>query len=135
MIKAPYIIWKDDYSVGQNELDAHHYRMFTIINELYEAIGSSTSDKKVMVLIKEALEYSQRHFEAEEALMRLVHYPGLEEQQRAHREYVIMVAKLAHEDVLNPSLLLEDLLLFLKKWWLNHILTLDMKYVPFLKEK
>jgi hemerythrin len=43
--------------------------------------------------------------------------------------------RLAQEDADNLTVLSEDLLQFLKKWWLNHILTIDKKYVPFLKEK
>lgn len=135
MTNLPYIVWKDGYSVGHNELDAHHHHMFTIINELYEAIGRSTSDKSVTALLKEAHEYSQRHFEAEEDLMRQAHYSGLEEQQGAHRGYVRTLARLAHEAVLNPSAPSEDLLHFLKEWWLYHIRTMDMNYVPFLKGK
>lgn len=135
MTKAPYIIWKDEYSVVQNDLDTHHYRMFMIINELYEVIGSLTSDEKVKALLKEAIEYSESHFKAEEELMRQAHYSGLKEQQLAHRGYVQTLTKLAQEDLDNPSVLSEDLLQFLKKWWLNHILTTDKKYVPFLKEK
>ncbi len=135
MAKAPYIIWKDEYSVDQNELDTHHYRMFAIINELYEAMGGLTSDEKISSLLNEALEYSQSHFKAEEEEMRLAHYPGLEEQQIMHRVYVKMLTKLAQEDMGNPSILSEDLLQFLKKWWMNHILTIDKKYVPFLKKK
>lgn len=134
MTKPPYIIWKDEYSVTQNELDTHHYHMFSIINELYESIGNLTSDEKVKALLNEAREYSQSHFEAEEELMRQGHYPGLEEQQLAHRSYEKTLARLAQEDMDNPSVLSEDLLQFLKKWWLSHILTLDKKYVPFLKE-
>ncbi len=135
MTKIPYIIWKDEYSVDQNELDSHHYRMFEIINELYELLGSLDSDEKVMALLNEAREYSRTHFEAEENLMRLGQYPGLEEQQQAHRGYVKTLAILTQESMDNVSVLSEDLLLFLKKWWLNHILTIDKKYVPFLKEK
>lgn len=134
MTKVPYIIWKDDYSVGRNDLDTHHHRMFAIINELYEAVGSSNSEN-VSTLLKEAREYSQMHFQAEEELMRLAHYPGLDEQQRAHRGYVRTLVRLANENALNPSALSEDLLQFLKEWWLNHILILDMDYVPLLKDK
>jgi hemerythrin-like metal-binding protein len=75
------------------------------------------------------------HFQAEEELMRLAHYPGLDEQQRAHRGYVRTLVRLANENALNPSALSEDLLQFLKEWWLNHILILDMGYVQLLKDK
>lgn len=87
-----------------------------------------------MELIKEAYEYSQRYFEAEEDLMRLAKYPGLEWQRRAHRGYLWTLARLAREDLLKPPALSKDLLHFLKEWWLKHILTMDMNYVPLLKE-
>jgi len=135
MTKIPYIIWKDECSVDQNELDSHHYRMFEIINELYELLGSLDSEEKVIALLNEAREYSQTHFKAEEELMRLAHYDGLDEQQQAHRGYIKTLDILAQEDADNLTVLSEDLLQFLKKWWLNHILTIDKKYVPFLKEK
>jgi|GEM_PF-2103037 len=87
MAKAPYIIRKDDYSVHQRELDLHHRRIVEIVNELREAIGHATSDKDVMALLIEVREYSQKHFDAEEELMRHAYYPGFEEQRRAHLGY------------------------------------------------
>lgn len=134
MTKAPYIIWKDDYSVHRNELDLHHRRIVEIINELHEAIGCLAADEDVAALLREVREYAQKHFIAEEGLMEKAHYPGLDEQRQAHLGYIKTVARLSHEDAQAPSVLSESLLRFLKEWWLNHILSVDMKYVPFLKD-
>jgi len=133
MTKVPYIIWKDEYEVDQGELDSQHYRLFEIINKLYEATRSSASND-VLALLHEVREYSQRHFAAEEKLLRQVHYPGLLEQQQAHRGYVSTLATISSEYYDNPSVLSEDLLLFLKNWWLYHIRTKDMEYIPYLKQ-
>ena len=134
MTKTPYIIWRDDYSVGNDEMDMHHNRMFGIINDLYERMRDSTSESNATDLLKKAREYAQMHFVAEEALIGLTQYPGLEEQRQAHRGYVRALTKLANENALSENALSEDLLHFLKEWWLNHILRMDMNYVPFLKK-
>jgi hemerythrin-like metal-binding protein len=135
MNKTPYIIWEDDYLVGNDEMDMHHNRMFGIINDLYEMMRDSASGSNVTDLLKRTLEYAQMHFVAEETLIGSTQYPGLEEQRQAHRGYVRALTKLVNENALSENALAEDLLHFLKEWWLNHILRMDMNYVPFLRKK
>ena len=135
MARNLYIIWKDEYSVSHDELDRHHQYLFTVINELYEAMGSSSPSAKITLLLKNALEYAQMHFEAEEKVMSLAQYPHLVEQENAHRTYARRVEELMSQSRVTPSVLSEDLLLFLKEWWLNHILKMDKAYAPYLKKQ
>lgn len=113
----------------------HHACMFKIINDLFEATRNASINPDVLILFKEAREYAQMHFNAEEYLMREVQYPGLLDQIQAHRSYIQMILSIEQEDRSNPKALSEDLLHFLKEWWLDHILKMDMNYVPFLKDK
>jgi hemerythrin len=118
----------------RDELDAHHHRMLTIINELYENMTDPTSESGMADLLKEARKDAMMHFAAEENLMGLARCPGLKEKRQTHRAYEETIARLASENALNEGAFSEDLLHFLKKWWLNHIVTMDKNYAPYLKK-
>ena len=135
MAKTPYIVWKDEYRVSHNTLDRHHQHMFTLINSLYDAMGTPSLKTEVPRLLKNVLDYARVHFEAEEKVMESVQYSGLADQEQAHRTYTRRLEELIRQNRANPDTLSQDLLLLLKEWWLNHILRMDKAYAPFLNKK
>lgn len=128
MTHAPFVVWRNEYLVGQSELDSHHRRMFEIINALYDAILDHATRDHLEALFRQARDYAQMHFRAEEELLRAVHYEGLTEQERAHHGYMRQLDNLLSEAALTEEMPARDLLQFLRKWWLHHILEMDREY-------
>ena len=83
-----------------------------------------------MELLNELKEYTQMHFHDEEEYMESIHYAGLAAQQNAHNAFI---EKLGSIDQLqldeDPEKYLHDLIDFLAKWLIQHILRMD-KQIP-----
>lgn len=135
MIEQPLIVWMDRYSIGHKELDEHHFQMMTIINRLHKFKMSRSLYKNARSLLREAVDYSKRHFEAEETAMHRSMYPELTEHIMAHRRYNKTLSRLIQEYEVDPTNISEEFLKFLKGWWLNHIQTLDIEFGTFLKRR
>ena len=131
MNKNPYVSWKDEYSVGNNVLDAQHQAMFRLLNDLHEALEEGKSDKPVEALVEEAIQYAAIHFRTEERLMTESGYPNLEQHKQTHQEYVRRVDEIRRSAEADAPYVL---FLFLKDWWLNHVTQMDSDYAPSLKK-
>ncbi|GBE29393.1 MAG TPA: bacteriohemerythrin [Euryarchaeota archaeon] len=131
-----FIVWNDKYSVGNDDLDGHHKAIISIINDLYSAIQQQSADSNLKVLLDRLIKYTIYHFKYEEALMEKHSYPGLADHKIVHAQMVKKTTELVNQannatmyhkdDVASSSMT------FLKKWWLDHICVIDVKYKPFL---
>ena len=130
---SQFIVWKPEYSVGDDALDLQHRKMFDIINKLYSQMRSGISNEEIHHQLEEVKTYAQKHFQTEEDAMRDCRYPDLEVHQRAHRKYEQDVQLLIRQRAQQAKALAHDLLSFLKKWWKEHVTNMDQRYAPFLK--
>ena len=127
-----FIVWKDEYRVGHDELDTHHSRMLAIINSLHHAMTTDEAESQLVSIFRSVLDYGQMHFKVEESILRKVQYPNLREHEEMHQAYVQRVTGLMQEHLATSHSLSLDVLQFLKEWWLNHILKMDKAYAPYL---
>lgn len=132
MAGMEFVVWRDEYRTGHDELDRHHRRMFDMINRLYHAAANDATQAELDEMLNEMTEYARIHFKAEEEALNAVKYPLLRDQRRAHEVYVREVDKLRRSPFVPSHALSQDMLRFMKNWWLSHILKMDKEYVPFL---
>ena len=125
------IEWTPDLSTGVPLLDEHHKIVFQWLAEL----ESASADQRTLFgvyAITRLKHYIRDHFTAEEALMRSVSYPWLEEHAAAHAEFRARLGELQirsiQEDISAATVK------FLNEWLTHHIATIDMAYVPYLGE-
>lgn len=132
MTHQSYFIWQDRYSVGHAALDAEHQCMFTLLNNLYTAFQNGQTREALAVMFREAARYAETHFVTEELVLEQAGYPHLAVHQAKHRAYEaeieVMRQRFDHDGEQDAA----ALFLFLKDWWLNHILLEDLEYAPFL---
>jgi hemerythrin len=123
-----FLPWKNEYSVGNDEIDAQHQKLIAMINELHEAMTQGKGSKVVEDIVMKMVEYSRVHFEAEEKMMKKHNYSGLADQITEHQMFI---AK-AHEyevQIKNGSFNVSiSIATFLKDWLTNHILKMDKAY-------
>lgn len=121
-------------SVGVAILDEDHKRIMNLINKLYAAMQEGGGKEALDDIFHDLLVYISLHFEAEEGLFEQTHYPGADEQKAQHSA---MKARVVEEkkkyDLNEKGVLPIEMLLFLKDWWLDHIMNLDRKYATHLK--
>ena len=71
------------FKIEVEAIDADHRRLVEIINEITSAIDEGRAEE-CMHLVPNFIEFSQRHFEREEALLNKHAYPLAEEHRKHH---------------------------------------------------
>lgn len=126
-----YIVWKDSFNIGVNKMDEQHQQFVSYINELYDAIQAGNAEIAITKTIDNVINYVHSHFKAEELLLESINYPLLESQIKQHNYYISEI-KLLKNEVIHNSSPPQNLLAFLRDWFLHHIMTEDLKYVEFV---
>jgi len=124
--------WKDIYSIGIEEFDIQHKRLFAIYNDLYDAqqkgIASAMLDEK----LQEMYDYTKYHFTQEEKLLESAGYPKLEEHIKEHRYYEKHIEDLIKSSEKGKIMVTIKTIDYLKDWIITHILGSDKEYTAFL---
>ena len=125
-----FITWKDFYSVHCPELDGQHTYVLRIINDLYSALGSGREREAIKGMLDRLVRYTKDHFQREEELMKECGYPKLDEHKALHDR---MTQKTIHLRNSFATVTGQNLLRFLKEWWINHICQADKQYSPYME--
>ena len=132
---AVYVIWRDEYSVGNSDIDDQHKRIIGIINTVFSLVKDGGSEEDFWKALDGLKQYTIVHFKFEEGILSLAEYPGLKEHILVHQK---MNARIETLFVKRPgaaiSMLAEELLAILKDWWLNHIRGVDALYAPYMDQ-
>ena len=125
--------WDPKYSVDIEEIDTFQKRMFELFNQLIDMKKAKAEPKDCINMISEINEYSKLYFSTEERYLRKKGYPDFAAHSKAHRQFTkssISLRREISEDIEN---LTDDVIEELRNWLINHMLTLDVLYVPFLR--
>ncbi len=126
------LVWTREFSVGVKELDRHHQHLIAVFDKLYETMTVGNDPKIVAEVLKELDDYSSYHFKAEMDLFRKKKYPGAAAHNRQHDEFRKNLKRLHSLVRKKESSAGLEMVTFLSSWLTDHILTADMKYVPYL---
>ncbi|MEI7843918.1 MAG: bacteriohemerythrin [Gallionellaceae bacterium] len=122
--------WKNEYSLGIQEIDDQHKALLRSFNKIKEAIRTEQAWSGTHFSILELREHALSHFAVEEAMMRLFGYPETEAHRESHK---LFLAKL--EDISNSSIRKSastKMLASLQEWLTNHIVESDKDYAQFI---
>ncbi len=125
--------WESKYSVDIEEIDNYQKKMFELFNELIDLKKSNVETKEYINMIAKINEYSRLYFNTEEKILKKNGYPDFGEHAKTHRQFTKSFISLRREisdDVENLSY---DVINELRSWLINHILTFDSLYIPFLR--
>lgn len=116
-------------------IDNQHKELIYILQQTNDLQHTSDSRRKIYLpmIIKKLFYYSQFHFSYEEEHMAKSGFPLLKEQQDFHKFFIKEVIKFAEEYKSGITGLTDEIILFLKDWTINHILTEDKKYKVYLE--
>jgi hemerythrin len=123
-------IWKDVYSVGNEEIDHQHMQMFELANGISENIDSKEIHKIIMILYKHIM----NHFSSEEEHMKKIGYPKLDEHRELHNDLINNLNDLSKKlsKVSQPVFQLKK---FVYDWMIDHIMNHDNQYFEFSRNK
>lgn len=118
-----------DCMIGVPEIDDEHKRLFELIGEIDAAVKEDTdSVSTAMALLNELKQYAVTHFTHEEAYMASIQDPELPRQQKEHQTFVDKVNSYRFSDITDETAkeLILELLEYLSKWLMGHILGSDI---------
>lgn len=133
MIDIEKIEWSPKYSVDIEEIDAHQKKMFELFNQLIDMKKTKMNSKDCINMVSDINDYSKLYFSTEEKYLRKKGYPDLGIHSKAHRQFSKASISLRREISDDIQNLTDDVIKDLRDWLINHILTLDSLYIPFLR--
>ena len=123
-----FIEWSNIYSVGIEEIDNQHKKIFNLINETYNV--SQLNETEFRKLLEELNNYANFHFKLEEKLFEFTKYPGSLSHVQEHNAFRDKIKQWKE----SPKNTIEiEIFDFLVDWLIEHILHVDMKYAPYVK--
>lgn len=122
--------WKNEYSLGIQEIDDQHRLLLSSFSVIEEAINLKQGWSNVHFSILGLKELASMHFTFEEALMRLFSYPEAKAHRGDHEYFFARLAEIENHSLRNSAE--RELLEFLREWLTSHILHTDADYARYI---
>lgn len=128
--------WTDKLNTGIKLIDGQHRELFRRIDELALALYEGQTRHQLTELIDFLHIYVKQHFNAEEEIMKSNSFPGLSEHRKNHESFTDIYNRIINDYMKSGSgpyiaLRVEK---EMRDWWENHIMKMDMEYVPYVKK-
>ncbi len=127
-----FITWTEALETGVSPVDGQHRHLVNLINSLEEAVRAGAGEGALQSLFAELVTYTKEHFQAEEELMEAAGYPALGRHKLFHDYFTKRLSGFVSLYNGADPAVAEDLLSFLKLWFLEHVTQTDHEYVPYV---
>ena len=111
------------------KIDGRHnklFELFKLIDKVPEGFNKNDS-KHLETIISELEDYIEYHLSLEEELMQDTGYEDIENHKKQHRYFIKRIKEMRLEfNYMNP-LLLDKINVFIKKWFISHIILCDQE--------
>jgi hemerythrin len=130
------ITWSNQFSVGIDSIDRQHQKLIQLINQLNREMANGDANIAVSEILNQLTDYTEYHFQFEEAMLEEFNYPSEQQHKDSHRALITQLEglKLNFESDISGAIALE-IMQFLQSWLTEHILKSDMAYSKFLISK
>jgi len=129
------IEWTPALSVGEDEIDAQHQKLFSIIEALMQAQKDALDTKAIHSILSQLVDYSGYHFRTEDNYMIDNNYPLFMSHRKEHLAYINKMGELITALEKKDAKLPQDMLDFLSNWWREHIANSDLRYARYIKSQ
>ena len=131
------IEWDKSLATGIKSIDYEHKMLIERLNAVIEAIDQNQGEGAIAKTLDFLLDYTNFHFSNEEKFISGHGYPGLELQQKHHKEFKEHVNQLildfqqegAEKDI---AVQIHDFLFF---WLKKHIMEVDHQLAQYVTEE
>jgi hemerythrin len=131
----PLVTWNDSIAVDIKSIDAQHQRWISLINDLHDAMRLGKGKTAIAQTLTNVVDYTRTHFTYEEGLMTKSAYPEFAQHKALHDEFIGKVQEWQRRQQTSDVALTLEVMGTLKDWLINHIQTVDRRYVPWMKSK
>ncbi len=126
-----HIKWTEQLNTHIQVIDSQHKRIVEYINAL-DDISSSHDRVQVEKVLGELVDYTLSHFAFEESLMEDAGYSFINGHKRVHQLFVRRVGDFQQRFKMGEDIV-DELLMMLKSWLINHIRSDDNDYVAIVQ--
>ena len=127
-------LWKEQYRIGNKEIDEQHYQLFCKIDNLLAIARSGDFEKKKKEcydLIEFLIDYTKFHFESEEKIQKKLQYVGYTQHVWIHKEFIQTIQDYKEKLEKDFSqLVLKSFVGTLLTWLALHVCGCDRKIMP-----
>lgn len=123
----------DFLSLGIKTVDLQHEKFFKMLDEL--RLYSANKDNKLLIenLLEEFSAYATYHFVAEERMMKKSEFPLYEVHMQQHLFFKQKLDEFKQALEYKNEMVDEQMLNFLRKWFVVHISEQDKQYADYIK--
>lgn len=128
--------WRNEYSLGINEIDEQHKGLINCISALEMSIENPDEKQRwaaIHYAIVQLSDYTRIHFTVEESLMRVLGYPELNAHVAQHGVFTAYLKDMERKSITH-DVRGEEIVSFLRGWLLNHILVDDKHYAAYFAQ-
>lgn len=121
------------FMFGVEKIDSEHRHLISIFNRLSKKADQEEPTDFVKI-VEELEKYNNYHFVDEETLMKKANFTEIDEHVIQHQIFRQKIDDFKTSIRFGSSMLQSEIIDFLLKWLLKHIMECDAKYVPSIKE-
>lgn len=118
--------WTPALAVGNEAIDSDHRHLIDLINKLFFAISNGKGNVVLGEIVDELIQYTETHFQREEALMQKIGYGSYEAHKAAHDVLVVEVRQLQAQFIAGLVVSPMNVFSFLGDWLFKHIQACDV---------
>lgn len=130
-----WILWREEYRVGDAAIDQDHQTLFGLISSFHEAVQYGSAPNEVLRVLNELVTYAEGHFQREERIMAAHGYPLLEAHHHLHEKLYGSIYVLQTQLEKDPAAAKLQTIAFLKTWLTDHILQHDLAFAEFVRRR
>ncbi len=120
--------WNNSYLLDIPVIDKQHKMFFKIYDDLIENNTQTITDEYKYNAIELLEEYVIGHFQTEEILIKRANYSETEQHINEHKLFINKVNEFKLSFQYKNTQLVNQMLVFIRKWFLSHISNSDAQY-------
>lgn len=121
----PIFEWDDNLLLGVPQIDADHRHLIELLNRTYDLKSECATKAQMTLIVTELMGYASDHFRREEVWMLENECPGLAQHKMEHDGFSQRILSLLHQIDEGKTAQADQLLSFLIKWLVRHIMGSD----------
>jgi hemerythrin-like metal-binding protein len=127
--------WSDDYLIGIEKIDNQHKEFFRIAHQFFTECLADEGEEYLQDTLNFLGNYARKHFEGEEAFMKEIEYPRLEEHKRLHINFLNRYSELIVEfkEYGRTEKMVNKVLTVVMDWLKDHIAKADGSFAKHAK--
>lgn len=131
----PFMTWDESLTVGVEEIDAQHQRLFELGDAVAATVGRGFDREAVGAELRALCDYAVEHFSAEEALMDMDAYPEYDQHLSEHMHCTTRALDFLEAFSEGREVDMGEFLRFVDSWVREHTMRMDMTLAAYLRKK